>query len=186
MQSAARRTWLHVRGVEAPELPRQHDRVRDLVELQVRPVRRAVEVGVLREAAVGLLLAVPQVVDRALGAGAVAGRDLRRRDLVEVARPDEVVRARVGAEVAPDPRHRRRGDPAAAVRLVLERGHHHQRDVVGRLHPGDAARAPVEAVEVVVPAVGVARLGGAESVAQRRARPCARPPRRRRRSRARA
>ena len=168
--------------VEPPELPREHDRVGDLVELQVRPVRRAVEVGVLREAAVGLLLAVPQVADGALGAGAVAGRELRRRDLVEVARPDEVVGAGVGAEVAPDPRHRRRRDPGAAVRLVLERGHHHHRDVVGRLHAGDAARAPVEAVEVVVPAVGVAPLGVAEAAAQRPLGGAARPRRRRRRS----
>src|SRR3954447_10473881 len=46
--------------VGAPELPREQDRIGDLVELQAAPVRRAVEVRVLRQAAVGLLLARPQ------------------------------------------------------------------------------------------------------------------------------
>jgi hypothetical protein len=65
-----------------------------------------------------------------------------------------VVRARVAGDVAPHPRHRRRRDPAAAVGLVLQRGHYHQRHVVGRLQARHAPRA-FEAAEVVVPAVRV-------------------------------
>src|SRR4029079_8194302 len=44
--------------IEPAQLPAEDDRVGALVELQIRPVRRAVEVRVLREAAVGLLLAL--------------------------------------------------------------------------------------------------------------------------------
>ena len=69
---------LQVPASVRPSCHDEQDRVGDLVELQVRPVRRAVEVRVLREAAVGLLLARPQVVERAPGGRAVAGRELRR------------------------------------------------------------------------------------------------------------
>ena len=132
-------------------------------------MRRAVEVAVLREAAVGLLLAVPEVVERAARRGAVPGRDLRRRHLVEVARPDEVVRPGVAGDRAPHPGHRRRRDAGARVRLVLQRGHHHQRHVVERPSPGGAAR-PLEAGEVRMPAVRVVPGGRPEAPTHERRR----------------
>ena len=156
-------------GVGAPELPRQQDRVGDLVELEPAPVRRAVQVPVLRQAPVGLLLQLEEVVERAAGGRAIAGGDLRRGDLVEVARPDEVVRAGVADELAPDPGHRRRGDPGPAVRLVLQRSHDHERRVVEPLVPGGGA-GPAQAAQVVVPAVAVAAIGGGEAGVQRGAR----------------
>ena len=124
---------LPVRGRRAAEPPGQHDRQRDLVELQARPARRPVDAGVLPPRAVGLLHA-PQVVHEPVRRGVVAGRLLRGGDVVEVARPDQVVRARelvvLELERAPDPRHRRRRDRPAAVALVLGGVEHHQRLVV--------------------------------------------------------
>ena len=70
---------------------------------------------VLRERAVGLLLVVEQEVQRAVGAGGVAVGDQRGGDLVEVARPHQVVRAATGASRPQRPRHRGRGDVGAAV-----------------------------------------------------------------------
>ena len=102
------------RGVAAPELVGQHDRERDLVELQPAPEGRAGRRRVLRERAVGLLLLVEQEVQGATGAGGVAVGDQGGGDLVEVARPDQVVRA-ARRLAAPDPRHRGRGDVGAAV-----------------------------------------------------------------------
>ena len=174
MQPAARSHVAPRRGVEAPELPRHQDRVGDLVELQVGPVRRAVDVAVLREASVGQLLAGPQVVERPSRRRSVAGGDLRGRHLVEVARPDEVVRAGVARDRAPHPGHRRRGDAGARIRLVLERGHDHQRDVVERLLPAHARRTR-EAAEIVVPATRVAacrRIEVASDRGRRRALGC--------------
>ena len=122
-----------VRRAAAVQPPRENDRQRGLVELLPRPVLRAVDLGVLPERAVRLLHA-PQEVEQPAGGGAVAGDLLGGRDVVEVARPDEVVRAGrlavLERQRAPHPRHRRRGDGGAAVQLVLGRGEHEQRLVV--------------------------------------------------------
>ena len=166
MKSAAFLMWSLVeRGIGAAELPREHDRKCDLVQLEIRPVLLAVHRRVLRERAVRLLLLDEQVVERAVGARRVAGRDQRGGDLVQVARPDEVVGARrvLDLGAAPDPRHRGRGDVAAAVRLVLVRGQRHHRDVVERALAAGALRDGLQGAEVGVPArlVGGARRGEA-------------------------
>ena len=83
----------------------------------------------------------PQVVEQPVGRRVVAGRLLRRRHVVEVARPDEVVRAGellalgLERERAPDPGHVRRRDRRAAVGLVLGRGQHEQRLLVDAPQP---------------------------------------------------
>ena len=71
MKSAAFLMWSRYSAASgAAELPGEHDRERHLVELEVAPVRRAVDGRVLRERAVRLLLAEEEVVHRAVGAGA--------------------------------------------------------------------------------------------------------------------
>ena len=125
---------------------------------------------VLREAAVGLLLAVEQVVDRAVRAGAVAGREQRGGDLVEVARPDLVVDVgRVREPLAPHPRHARRGDVGAAVGLVLVGGERHHRHVVGGAEAARGLGPALERAEVAVPAAGVAIRGPVEAALERAA-----------------
>ena len=156
----------------APELPGEHDRQADLVHLQPLPLRRAVDLRVLRERAVVELLLVEQEVERGVGRGLVARRQQRRGDLVEVARPDEVVRRRarvvgVDAQLAPAPRHRRRRDERARVVLVLVRLEHEQRGLVGGEQRDRGGRRRLEPVAVLRPS-----------------RPCSRrrPPRSRRRA----
>ncbi len=155
----------------AAEPPGEHDRQRDLVHLLGHPARHAVDPGVLPERAVRLLHA-PQEVEQALGGGPVAGRGLRGGDVVEVARPDEVVGAGVGTvlerERAPHPRHARRRDRGPPVRLVLRRREHHQRLLVEAAHVLRAAhrlRRAAHRLAVSHPTVRVAASGGREAAA---------------------
>ena len=155
---------LPVLGRRPAQPPRQHDRQRHLVELQAFPVRRPVDAGVLPPGPVGLLHP-PQVVHEAVGRGVVPGGLLRGGDVVEVARPDQVVRARelglLEFERAPHPRHRRRRDRPAAVQLVLGRLQDHQRLVVEPFAvpvSAHALRRILQRPEVARPARGV--VGG--------------------------
>ena len=168
MQPIARLTWLQVSASVCPSC--QASRTGSATSSSCRSPQwaRAVEVAVLREAPVRLLLVRPQVVERALRGRPVAGRDLRRGHLVEVARPHEVVGPGVARERPPDPGHRRRRDARAPVGLVLEPGQHHRRDVVEGPVSGGAAR-PREPAQVGVPARGVAVGGAVEAAVQRRA-----------------
>ena len=92
---------------------------------------------VLPPRAVGLL-DPPEVSSSRIAPARVAGRLLSRRGVVEVARPDQVVRARelllVERQRAPDPGHARRGDRGAAEALVLGCGEHQQRLLVEAAH----------------------------------------------------
>ena len=130
-------------GARAAEPPGEHDRQRDLVHLLAGPVLLAVDPRVLPPDAAGLLHP-PEIVDHALRRGAVAGRLLRGRGVVEVARPDEVVGTRelvlLEPQRRPHPGHRRRGDRGAAIELVLERGQHEHGLLVDAGQLGFAAR----------------------------------------------
>ena len=162
--------------VGPPELPGEHDRQRDLVELRVRPALLAADLGVLRERAVGLLLAEEEVVDRPVRGRRVARREQRGADLVEVARPHEVVGTgrQVGLDraEAPAPRHRRRGDAGAPVGLVLAGLEHHQRAVVELAHGRvrDTRRRRLQPRQVLLPAARVGARRGREAARQRASR----------------
>ena len=119
--------------------------------------------GVLPERAVGLLHA-PQVVEQSPARPARSPATcLRSGDVVQVAWPDEVVGAGVGAVLerqrAPYPRHAGRGDRGTAVGLVLGRRQHHQRLLVQAPHVlrlAHGARRPAHRLQVVRPAARVA------------------------------
>jgi hypothetical protein len=167
---------LPVRGARAAEPPGEHDRERDLVHLGAGPVLLTRHLGVLPPRAVRLLDA-PQVLEQADGGGLVAERLLCRSDVVEVARPDQVVGARVlGAgqrERAPHPRHGRGGDRRAAVCLVLGGLEDHHGLVVDAAEEGtagDAARWLLDGAQVGGPAGGVGARRACESFLQRPAR----------------
>ena len=121
------------------------------------------------------LLHAPQEVEQRRGGGAVAGRLLRGGDVVEVARPDEVVRTGglgvSSVERAPHPRHRRRGDRGAAVELVLGGGEHEQRLVVQLEQRGSPATHSGGALSAAGsrPSRHVARRPCGEAACQRRA-----------------
>ena len=158
----------------AAQPPREDDRQRGLVELLSGPLLRAVDERVLPERSVGLLH-LPQVVEQPARAGAVARRLLRGGHVVEVTRPDEVVRAGPVAAVlelqrAPDPRHRRRRDRGAAVALVLGRGEHEQRlpvELAQLRVTAHRRRRLLEGAQVGGPAERVARPRAGERTAER-------------------
>ena len=102
--------------------------------------------------------------------------DLGGGDLVEVARPDEVVRRRalvllVDGQLAPGPRHGRRGDAGARIALVVVRGEHEQRRLVGGEHRRGRRRRGLQGRAVGGPAGrvlgGERREAGGERVAGR-------------------
>ena len=64
------------------ELVSEDDRVGHFVQLQAAENRRAVDLGVLGEGAVGLLLDIEEVVQGAAGACQVSLDDERRYDFV--------------------------------------------------------------------------------------------------------
>ena len=121
----------------APELPGEHDRQRRPGP-SARPStsacrRPACSAGTSRRRAAARR---SRKSSARLADGLVARREQRGGDLVEVARPDEVVRRRarvvgVDRQLAPAPRHARRGDERARVVLVLVRLEHEQRRLVG-------------------------------------------------------
>jgi len=82
------------RRVLLSQLPGEHNREGHLVELHVLPALGAVDVGVLRERAIGLLLRLEEIVKCTLGLDLVARREQRSRDLIQVTRPHQVVRTR--------------------------------------------------------------------------------------------
>ena len=99
---------------------------------------------------------------------------MRGGHVVEVARPDEVVRAgeRLARQRqrAPHPRHRRRRDRGAAVQLVLRRGEHHDRLLVEpgqRRVAGHRRGRRRQRRQVAAPAGREARQRGGEARAQR-------------------
>src|SRR6185436_2422162 len=107
--------------------------------------------------------------ERALRRRAVAGGELGRGHLVEIARPHEVVHAGglLDRVLPPRPRHARRRDRRAAVRLVLAGGEHHERRVVQRGVGRGGGGPRRERVQVVVPALRVARGHGGEALRER-------------------
>ena len=112
----------------APKADREQDRVGGFVQLLPGPHRRAVEVGVLRHAAVRSLHLAHEA-EHVVGGRGVAGGEQRARRVIQVARPhlaiaDITVVVRRG--VAPRPRQRR--DDRAWVQLVL--GHLDHLDAV--------------------------------------------------------
>jgi len=159
--------------VGGAELPGEHEREGDLVELRVSPPRSARDGRVLREGAVGALRSEEDEVELAQRGGAVAGGELGGRRLIEVARPDEVVRPRrlvsLDRPRPPRPRHRRRGDVGAGVALVLGRGEHEQRGLVGARDRRGRGGGRLQPREVGAPAGGLAAVGAREAVAQRAA-----------------
>ena len=73
------------------ELVSENDRVADFVKLQATPMRRAVDKGVLRKGAVGLLLEIKEVVQGASRPGQIPVGDKRRYNFVQIAGPHRVV-----------------------------------------------------------------------------------------------
>src|SRR6185312_2122016 len=69
------------------QLVSEHERHRDLVQLQTITDGTAIDPGVLRETAVGLLLYVEKIIKRAIGAGAIAHSDKGGGHLIKIARP---------------------------------------------------------------------------------------------------
>ena len=145
--------------VGAPQLVRQDQRERRLVELDVALVRLPVDPRVLRERAVRLLLALEQPGHGPVGRGPVAGGQQAGHLVVEVTRPHEVVAAAAGVGVDREaPRQRQRRDERTPERLVLVGLHRHHRDVVLRPQPtGEDGRDRAQRVEVPMP---LAAVGG--------------------------
>ena len=113
-----------------------------------------------------------------MGRGIVGGRLLRRRHVVEIARPHQVVRAGVllglglQRERAPDPCHVRRRDRRPAVGLVLRGGQHQQRLLVDapKLHGVHALGRGLERATVRRPLGLEARLSCREPARERAGR----------------
>ena len=115
--------------IQLPQTPRQDDRERNLVQLNARPVSRAVDPEILREASVRPLRA-GQINQRpACGFSAPTGQQ-RGRGLHHVARPHKVIPAQVIVALGRAPRDRSRRNKRAGVGLVLMR----QDDVVADPH----------------------------------------------------
>ena len=110
------------RLIKPPELPRHDQRIRDLVHLQRAPERLAVEPGILRKAAVRLLLNAEQKFQRTLSRRPVADRHIGSKNLIEIARPDQMITADVvliGIRPAA-PRNGQARDIGTASCLVLK------------------------------------------------------------------
>ena len=106
-----------------PQSPRKHDRKRDLVQLNARPVWCAVDPEVLCEAAVCPLRTrqIHQRPHRSVRPPACQHCGSR---LHHVARPHQVVAAQISVALRGPPRNRRRRDKRARIRLVLMRQQH--------------------------------------------------------------
>ena len=148
-------------GVGAPELRREQDRVGDLVELQAGQCGEPSRLLFCGRQPSAACWRVPQVVERAPGRRAVAGRDLRGGHLVEVARPHEVVGPGVAGDASPTP------TPSTATRCPRRgrscpRGRRAPSPRRRRASVARGAARPVEPAEVGVPARGVAAGGGAK------------------------
>ena len=169
------RTHQRVRGlahaapdavVRAPQLIRQDDRERRLVELDVALIRLPVDLRVLRERPVRLLLVREQPGHRPVRRGPVTRREQAGDLVVEVTRPHEVIAtaALVGVHGEP-PRQRQRRDEGAAERLVLVGLDRHDRDVVLRAQPlREHRRSRPQRPEVAAPLLPVRRRAVGEAL----------------------
>src|SRR6185503_10559343 len=79
------------RPVSAFQLIGEHEGQTHLIQLQAAPDLPTIDPGILGKTAVRLLLYVEEIVKRAIGTGAIAHGQKRRRDLVEIARPNRVI-----------------------------------------------------------------------------------------------
>src|SRR6185503_16092677 len=110
---------------------RKHERQRDLIQLQATANWAAIDPGVLRKAAVGLLLHLEEVIKRAIGAVAIAHGDKCGCHLIKIACPNRVVAAdrRLVSVWPTTPRDRWRSDHRAAIGFVFQRLQSERSDV---------------------------------------------------------
>ena len=122
--------------VEPLELPGEHDRQRLVVHVVGARPRPAADLDVRRKAAVPLLRLLQQEVEP--GRGGL--RSPRRRSRRSRARRGRAAgrggRGSTSSLPAPRPGHRRRRDRGPRVGLVVMRGEHQQRRLVGGVAPG--------------------------------------------------
>ena len=120
-----RRVRVVVEAACDAEPPCQQDRQRDLVELRRGPVRRTVDVPVLKPGAVGTLSRL-EVAERAQRRGRIAGVEEGGRHAAQIARPDHVVDV-VAVVVRLAPGRAGRGDVRTRSSFVLEAAKHRKR-----------------------------------------------------------
>ncbi len=159
-----------VRCVGAAELVIEQDGVGHLVQLKSGEDGLSGQRGVRREGAVRLLLVMEEVLKCPHGGGAVAVGDERRRDLVGITGPHQVVGTgrRLQAR-PPGPGHRRGGHERAAVGLVLQGGEDHLGHRVKLPLPDSLQRRGrlPERGQVGMPAGRIAAGHGGEALTQR-------------------
>ena len=107
-------------GIELPQAPCEDDGKGDLVELNAGPVGLAVDPEILRKATVGLLR-TSQVGERAQGGFSTAAGHQSRRSLHHVARPHQVVAAKVVVTLGIAPGDGGGRDEGAGKGLILVR-----------------------------------------------------------------
>src|SRR6185436_15853669 len=119
------------RSIVATELISQHEWQRHLVHLQATTDRTTIDPGVLRKAAIELLLHPEEIIEQAMGRRAISHRVERGRHVIKIARPHGMV-ATDGRLIRPlttTPRRRRRSDHSTAKSLVFESFQDHRRHI---------------------------------------------------------